>query len=367
MTVKTFSFMYRPEYKKVFEELSNGMKRVKVLHRYDSKEQRTQQTIDDIKQNAFKVLQNFVKSEKNRIRIEMDKIEKSYKITKNTYADPQSELLRRQDFDLEIANADRTKIIEMLKDADRNYSVYELNKIMATAQSNDIKAIAKRRLDEVKEPYIKDPVYQQLNLELSHLSLLNKPSEKLLLWYPSEDSPNGYRTVGLNSLNTATNSKKVAIEFEELFSGISQSLDTLYKSQPTVKYSDQLDNYKAKEIKKREDALNYTNYDSRAIRGSKNFDIVDRFKYLKERYGNEDNRFDPLRDDYDVNIHYQWLEAQHDKRMKTDSSFAENYKNAAKQLKKIADEEIEEINVDEINEDETAVNDSNHDVNETKE
>lgn len=75
-----------------------------------------------------------------------------------------------------------------------------------------------------------------------------------------------------------------------------------------------------------EKKLVYDDFDRRAIKGTPEFTIEDRFMYLRERNDDEtSDRFDLSIDGYNINQHYDYLETKHNEMLASDPEFKEQY------------------------------------------
>lgn len=337
MKQRTFAFMYQDEYKKIMNNLPGKIDELLTLQQYDSKEERITETTNQIVDSTFQEMRQFVKNEKTRLTTQMNQVVNSYKKTRNKYDNPQKELLRRQDFDLELANMNEAQLKDKLNDFSMEFTAYEINKIMSLDWRDDsIKARAKSLLSAINEPYTKDVLYQEAVSELAQLDLIDSSSIRdMLLYVPSENTL-GYTTIKLDNIKLFSENEHEIKEFQNKINAGINELDTLKRVGTSITGSDRLEEVHENEMSKK---YAYSDFDSRAIPNSPEYDIYDRFKYLKERYNDEKtNRFDPLRDDYDITPHLKWLEAQHEKRLQQDEEFAQQY---AKAVEEATNEESE--------------------------
>lgn len=320
-----FNFMTRPGYKKVIADYQNGVKSIINKNKMSVKDEVINEEVKEIISNTHSSMQQFVKSEKERINKDMATLRSSYKRSKSVYSNPQEEILRRQDFDLELNTMSDNDIVNFLSDPERTPTEYELRKIASHDKlSSETQVRVTRRLNEIKRPYEQDESYQQLSKSLQEIELIDKPLAKdLMMYFPKGD--NQVSNVYLSSLNMIQNKP---YELGKEFDKIGEALDFLSEVETReipVKERTQLSNVVEKENK-----LKYDDFDPRVIRGTKEFDIRDRFNYLKERYNDKtSDRFDIMKDDYNIEEHLNYLEQQHDKRMASDSAFKEQYKAAS--------------------------------------
>ncbi|EGO8121907.1 hypothetical protein FAD93_002379 [Enterococcus faecalis] len=330
MRTREFSFMYKPKYKEIIQSLQEGIKQVERLNEYDSKEERIRETTSSIVEQAKQKLDDFVKTERNQLANQKKAIEKSYIQSRNVYENPTEELLRRQDFDMEISAMSESEIMDFLKTEGRQFTAYELNKIHSlNVKNEEIKITVKQAIKENRYPYLNDLKYQRLTQEENELALIeNKPLQQAMLYLPSNNAQ-GYKTLSIKSLFMSVDKqelkqKKAMIE-ESLFIKPSISVETFTTGLAT------------NQLKKIEEntQMKYKDFDSRAIRGSEAFNISDRFDYLKERFDDKHtNRFDPIKENYDIGAHLDFLEGEHTKKMQQDENYRKAYEEAEQSLNK---------------------------------
>lgn len=322
-----FNFMTRPEYKKIIADYQNGLKSIISKNKMSVKEVVINEEVNELIKNTHLSMQQFVKSEKELLNNEMTSIRESYKRSKSVYSNPQEEILRRQDFDLELSAMRDDDVMAFLSDKERTPSEYELRKIASLDKfSSETQARVTSHLNLLKRPYEQDSRYQKLNASLVQLEIIDKQSVRsLLLYFPSGD--NQTSNISLTSLNTMQNN---LYELGKEFDRVNEALNSL--SEVEIRETPKKERTQLSSITEKTKQREYDNFDSRAIKGSSDYDITHRFKYLRERYDDKtSDRFDIMKDDYDVEAHYKYLEEQHDKRMKYDSEFKEQYETAAKE------------------------------------
>lgn len=124
-----FNFMTRPGYKKIIADYQNGLKSIISKNKMSVKEVVINEEVNELIKNTHLSVQRFVKSEKELLNNEMTSIRESYKRSKSVYSNPQEEILRRQDFDLELSAMRDGDVMAFLSDKERTPSEYELRKI----------------------------------------------------------------------------------------------------------------------------------------------------------------------------------------------------------------------------------------------
>lgn len=336
MNKREFSFMYHSKYKELIKEIQKGMKELKQLADYDVKEERIQQTRSDIQTSVVKNLDAFVKGEKQRITGRKQAIIESYMKTRNVYKNPTEEILRRQDFDMEVASMDQSELANLVKTPGRTFTTYELNKLNSMNLDSETKAIVKRAVNENRKPFESDIEYQNLLKQETELGLIDNVSLQRSIIYLPSDSPQGFKSMGVASLFHV----KDKHEFNQKMELLQNALVIEPTNQiPTIEKTYAASKEIRTEIKSK---LRYEEFDPRIFKGAKDYDIKDRFKYLEERFNDQDtNRFDVMNPSYDVYEHLNYLEGQHAQKMQSDASYREAYQKAEDSAKNSDSEGIE--------------------------
>lgn len=324
MKKREFSFMYQPKYKEIIRDAQKGLKHLKNLIDFDSKEERINQTRNDLRAIAAKSIQDFVKAERQRITEQKQSIEQSYAKARNVYKNPTEELLRRQDFDMEVSAMDNTEIAKLIQTPGRTFTMYELNKLHSLNLDSESKARVKSAINKNKNPHLEDVKYQQLQKEAAELALIDAKSVQNAMLYIPSNSPQGYKSVGLNSLFMIQDANDFNKKTEMLSQCLSIDPENVTK---TFSSENVYDRDLNKLLEKPQNK--YEDFDTRIFKASKNYDVTDRFKYLKERFDDkETDRFDVTKDGYDIIQHLDYLEGQHVKKMQSDASYRESYQKA---------------------------------------
>lgn len=347
MKRRVLNFMYKPEYREIIRSVQEGTKSIKTLVGYDSSDERIRGTKDSIVTDIGGKITAFVKNEKNRITTELNSIEKSYSNSRGVYKNPTEELLRRQDFDMELSTMSEDDIKKMIYESKRELNNYELNKLYSLEyKDSNIKARLKSSIDQVKNPHRSDKYYQELQKELADIELLNSTGlgHHQLMYIPT-NTPQGYTTARLKSffdtremhtLNGNINMLEQALNVEPV--------KTIGITDENTKR--ELQKFKAEEQKALKKEMKYEDLDPRIFKGGKKYDVGDRFRYLKERFDDtETDRFSPLNPNYNVLDHITYLEARHSEMLSSDDKYRAAYEAAeidAKAMKENEEEATEE-------------------------
>ncbi|EFU74344.1 hypothetical protein [Enterococcus italicus] len=339
MKRKEFSFMFNKQYQAIIKEAQKEMKQIKQLIDYDSKEERLNQAISDSKKNTVNAIQDFVKSQKQAIKDQQTAIEQSYAKARNTYKNPTEELLRRQDFDMEVGSMDQSEIATLVHTPGRTFTTYELNKLYSLDVDSTTKSLLKAAINKNKHPYREEEKYQYLQKEAAELELISNESiQRAILYLPSE-SAIGFETISVNTLF----SFKDNYEYEQKNQTIENALAIVPTNETTQVYSRQSSSLSELAGIREKPERVYEDFDPRIFKSSSNYDITDRFKYLKERFNeNDTDRFDVTKENYSIYDHLDYLEGQHAKKLKTDTNYREAYQKAEKAANNADNVQVEE-------------------------
>lgn len=322
-------FLGNKNYQSILNDYHKAMKTILTLREYDTKEDRIQAEKEQKQQELFEATRSFVNSESQKLRETIHEIKKRYANTNSIYKDPQSEILKRQDFDLEIGMMSELQIKDFLRDSDRQFSSYELNKIgNQFKESVEVVSLVKFLKGNIVPDYQKDTAFQEANSKLNQLSLIDKKTLRELMLYIPADNHNDFATVNLNGIDL-----NGAFDSIENLKSRMNNFDEALKHLPKVENSWEADLSKHYREQTAKNEKEYQDFDERIFKTSKSYDIFDRFKYLKERFDNsETDLFNPEREDYSVVSHMSYLEKQHDKKLATDPEYKEMYQKAESEL-----------------------------------
>ncbi|MFH0357946.1 hypothetical protein ACHBHL_05525 [Streptococcus sp. A27] len=302
------------EYKAIFKKYLDGVIEWRKKVAYDVRPEVIETFRKKLKKETEEANNDYKNKKMTEARHQMEVIEKQFKNTRNTYTDPQAEILRRQDFDLEFSIMDREDIIELLSDEQRNFSNYELKRIQA-AYPDDYKIASLLENQQLKRDgqWLEDPFYKEWQQDYSVL-FQTKTAGLDIVYFPN-NSDNGYTFENLD-LFLSSNQHVTALDYHI------QKISQLINEIPTVKKADKPAFFKPEPVKKME----FEEFDDRIYRISPNYDVTIRFKYLKERFDDTTtDRWDFTRDDYDAYRHLQFLEKRHDLKLQNDEEYRKQY------------------------------------------
>lgn len=311
------NFTKKQAYKNILVTLKKGTDRIIDLRKLDVKEERLNKEVSDLQLKVFEDLQKFVTSERSRLQKEMAVIEQRYKNTRQTYKDSQAELLKRQDFDLELSLMNRHDLLAELSSGDRRFSLYEINKIMNEYKDDsDVYIRAQYLKNTIKNPYFEDETYQTLQRELAELELITKQSiTDTMLYYPT-DGKNGHKTISLNNLSFLLPANLTA--YKLFRNELAEAVEHIRVEKP-------LSGLEAERVKPKKELTFFKNM----FPGKADYDIAERFKYLLDNFNNRtDDMFNPERADYNVYAHLKFLEKEHQAEMVNNPTYARSYREA---------------------------------------
>lgn len=320
------NFTKKQAYKNILVTLKKGTDRIIELRKLDVKEERLNREVLDLQEKVFKDLQIFVTSERSRLQSEMTSIEQRYKNTRQTYKDSQAELLKRQDFDLELSLMNRDDLLTELSRGDRRFSLYEINKIMSEYRDDtDVYIRAKHLKNTVKSPFLEDETYQILQRELAELELIEKPTIKdTMLYYPI-DTGNGHKTINLNNLSFLLPANLTA--YKLFRNELAEAVEHIRVEKP-------LSGLEAERVKPMKELA----FSKNMFPGQPGYDIAERFRYLLKNFDKRsDDMFDPERADYNVYAHLEFLEKEHQAEMVNNPTYARSYREAEQESGEKAD------------------------------
>ena len=315
-----YDYMKDARYKAIVKEYVEAMEHKEKQLKRDVKPERIKKEADEALKSISEKMKEFHETRLKEIEENKRAIVKAYKQRGKQYEDPQAEILKRQDFDTEIAVATDMELEDIARDTDRELSKYELNKLQLEFKERDIRSIEliRQRMD-TKQAHETDPNYQRLDTEeiqLMHFKPKMRASDNWILLPNTEE---GERPK-FNSLGELAK-PMINIDMEELRTGYKKlerniSSEGAYKASFNPVIKSEAESYADELIKTgRTDKLKqYADDDLRAIEGSSQYDVTHKFKYLKERYHDPSNEIYSIENpNYSVHDHYEYLKKQHEK------------------------------------------------------
>lgn len=330
-----YDYMKDAEYKAIVKEYVEAMTKKKKQIDRDVKPERIQQDADKAVKSLSEKITNFYNKRMADVQKQKKAIEKSYKKAGQQYDNPQAEILRRQDFEAELAVASDSELEAIANDTDRELSKYELNKLQLEFKERDLTShtMIRRRLD-TKSEYETDPNYQRLVEEENKL-YLTKPKAPITDTYVMYPSTEEGKRPQMQTLKDLTRTRPLA-SLEELQEGYNElerhvSHHNKYMASFNPVFKDEAERYADKLIETGEykNRKQYADDDLRAIEGSSQYDVTHKFKYLKERYHDPSNAIYSLDNpNYSVHDHYEYLKKQHEKDLQAKPELQKQIKEA---------------------------------------
>ncbi|HFR3403526.1 TPA: hypothetical protein ACHU7R_000818 [Streptococcus suis] len=299
------------EFKGMFKEYIKDMQHLKNMIEWDTRPEKIAEFKKETKDKLLRAYNAYKFQKMTEARSQMEVIEKQFKNTRVTYTDPQAEILRRQDFDMEFSMLDRDDIVEMLNDEQRDFSDYELKKIQITYKGDyKIENLLNKLMTHNENLYQEDPEYQEWRQEYLFLKQ-TQGFDLITVYIPSNTAPEGYTILNIDGV---LDKNIFPWDIEEHIAHITLVLNAI----PSLPKKDK--------IKQPAKKMEFEEFDDRIYRVSPDYDVAIRFKYLKERFDDTTtDRWDFSRDDYDAYRHLQFLEKRHDLKLQNDEEYRKQY------------------------------------------
>lgn len=317
------------EYKAIIEQYIEAMNKLKQYTVWQTDKQVVRNFTIKTQKALKSRLSSYLDFNINNAQAKMFDIKKRYTNAKPIIDNPQVELLNRQDFDLKLSMMDANQVKDMLKDESINFSDYELLKIQSVYKDDmGIDRLVREQKSKNTNAFENDPDYIRYAEDLAVLRQVKVAG--LGLVYLPDDNEQGYQTFNLELYNHGMNSQQ-----------IDERINTLKKLLTTIKnagypsITPEFEQLKQEQPSKKEKTLEFEEFDERIFKGSPKYDTVVRFKYLRERFTDDQNggRWDYRRDDYNVISHWEYLENKQQQRLLNDKNYAEAYHKAEQQSK----------------------------------
>ncbi|HEM3492036.1 TPA: hypothetical protein U1B14_001429 [Streptococcus suis] len=325
----TLYFAKTQEYKNIIQKYIDALTEWRRMVELDLRPERITEFRKNAKNDILNAYNSYRDKKIDEARQQMETIEKRYKNTRNVYLDPQVEILRRQDFDLEFSTMERNDIIELLSDEKRDFTDYELRKINTHYRGDmKIQVLLENQKMKKGELYKNDPEYQKHLEEFQTLQAFRSIGLGMV-YFPTSENERGYTTENFELvLDSEQYAHSLSNEIQKIVQLLGEIPTTEAKTSAFTK---------ALPVKKME----FEEFDERIFEESPNYDITIRFKYLKERLDDTTtDRWDFTRDDYDAYQHYLFLENRHEQKLKNDPRYKNRYINAKNKVIAQIEEDI---------------------------
>jgi hypothetical protein len=323
-------YTHKAKYKAIFTKYLKFLDKLRQFEDW-----KTDKTVVAEEVNAFRAglledLKSFRAETLAEFEQEQKTIETRYKNTRSKYPDPQAEILRRQDFDLEMAEWDANEALYQLKDDGREFSSYELAKIKAKFDFNhEVKSTVITLQDKKLRPHEQDDRWQSLNEQAAILQTTSG-AELGLLYLPA-NNPAGYEVFDLSLRNYRFEPHEMAERINDIKNALSVTPDDLT--------SDRIELTSYGQVLKNQ-GLKYAEFDPIIFKGNKDYSVTDRHKYLQERLDDPNStEWDFNNPGYDAYQHYLDLERRHAEKLENEPDYAERYYRAEKEAQTPNDKE----------------------------
>lgn len=307
-------FAYKAGYKAIYADYTATVDKLEKMRKWQTDKQVVKKEVEDYNNRTAQKLAELKRSTLAELTSKAEQIKNRYKNTKKTYDNPQAELLRRQDFDMELSFLDRQGAENLLFEEGQNLTAYELNAIRGKfGDSAIIRTTVERYKKELETTHETDPTYADNMEQIGVLNLLNGMAS----YIPTAE--------GFNFVDLTITPFTPKGEVYDLLKQAQTAREPRALAEQEAKALDI--NTRAERVKK----LEYPELDSRIFRGAEGFDITHRFKYLRERLAVDNDRWDITRADYDPLDLMAWLEDQHAQKMDNDPHYKALYQEAERQ------------------------------------
>lgn len=319
-------YIHEPAYIAIFEKYVEALKKMKDFIYWQTDQSKANEVIEELETELTHQYRNFADSYISKATNRMREIERDYKQRRQEYSDPQAEMLRRQDFDLEFSLLDKDEVIELLSDPDRRFSTYELNKIKATYPKDfKIQEAVKGLLGDISEPWLNHPEYKIYLEDLGALQPVTSYGLQMVWGLGEEDE---YNLFNFDLKNKRANFDQLTQEINEI--------QTEIQRLKTEKPKDENAGLLKLLNPKKETTYKFEEFDSRIFKDVEGFDPAIEYQYLKERFpeGTEEGgRWFIMRPDFDVMAHYEYLKYKHSQRLAADNVYSYEYQKRLEELR----------------------------------
>lgn len=311
------SYTYTPDYKAIIKDYLAGLEKLAKFKQWNTERARVIKEMTEAHEQLTAKFEAFRQSKISEYSQQMATIEVRHKNAKGVYKDPQMEMLRRQDFDLEFETWDINDAIHYLRDEIKTFSRYELAKIRNTFRGDSrIETLLAQRQEDAELAFALDPEYKKLNEMVSILTMTR--SVGLSIVYLPADNEDGFEVLDLTLDNIDKNLTVITSEHNRISELLSKVPNEQKGDWEQLKGLVEVDKQKK---------MAFEEFDERIFRGAETFDPTVRFQYLKERFDDTSNDVWTLDNpSYDVLAHSRFLERQHDLKLANDPTYAERYR-----------------------------------------
>lgn len=178
-----FDYTRTPEYKNILTQAISSLRKKRQLLEFDSKLSRIIAETVVMRTALSDAYKEYMNSYRNKIEKQMQELAEKYRNQAEDYTDPQLEILRRQDFDLEVSMWDKNEALAQLQDEYRTFSNYELKKLRQLFGTDMAVRGEIIRLEADKPSLEKDEKYQDLSEQMAVLNTIRNASLRTIFVY----------------------------------------------------------------------------------------------------------------------------------------------------------------------------------------
>ncbi|HFI0131511.1 TPA: hypothetical protein ACGOY0_001558 [Streptococcus suis] len=178
-----FDYTRTPEYKNILTQAVNSLRKKRQLLEFDSKTSRIIAETVTMRAELSEAYKAYMDSYRDKIEKQIQELAEKYRKQEESYIDPQAEILRRQDFDLEVSMWDKNEALAQLQDEYRTFSNYELKKLRQLF-GTDMAVIGEIiRLEADKPSLEKDEKYLDLSEQMAVLNTIRNAGLRTFFVY----------------------------------------------------------------------------------------------------------------------------------------------------------------------------------------
>ncbi|HFI2691609.1 TPA: hypothetical protein ACGO0Y_000668 [Streptococcus suis] len=178
-----FDYTRTPEYKSILTKAVEALRKKRQLFEFDSKASRIIAETVVMRTELSDAYKEYMNSYRTKIEKQIQELAEKYHKQEEGYADPQLEILRRQDFDLEVSMWDKNEALAQLQDEYRTFSNYELKKLRQLFGTDMAVRGEIIRLEADKPSLEKDEKYQDLSEQMAVLNTIRNASLRTIFVY----------------------------------------------------------------------------------------------------------------------------------------------------------------------------------------
>ncbi|MFM0875655.1 hypothetical protein [Streptococcus suis] len=178
-----FDYTRTPEYKNILTQAVSGLRKKRQLLEFDAKLSRIIAETVTLRAELSEAYKAYMNGYRDKIEKQMQELAEKYRKQEEDYTNPQLEILRRQDFDLEVSMWDKNEALAQLQDEYRTFSNYELKKLRQLFGTDTSVRGEIIRLEADKPSLEKDEKYQDLSEQMAVLNTIRNAGLRTIFVY----------------------------------------------------------------------------------------------------------------------------------------------------------------------------------------